>query len=57
MDDLEIHARAAGVTELYSEASEGARSLFLKKGFAEEGHRDFEIEGVPIRNYAMRKRL
>lgn len=57
MSDVESHARAMGMTELYSEASESARPLFLKKGFTDEGRRDFEIEGVPIHNYAMRKRL
>lgn len=57
MDDLENQARDMGLSELYSEASEGARPLFLKKGFTEQGRRDFEIEGVAIHNYAMKKRL
>lgn len=57
MDDLESHARDMGLRELFSEASEGARPLFLKKGFVDEGRRDFEIGGVSIHNYAMRKTL
>lgn len=55
MDDLEIYARALGLTALYTEASEGARPLFLKKGFTEEARRDFLIGGVSIHNYAMKK--
>lgn len=57
MDDLETHARGMGLRELYSEASEGARPLFLKKRFVDHGRRDFEIAGVSIHNYAMRKAL
>ncbi len=57
LNDLESHARATGLRELYTEASEGARPLFMKKGFMDEGRRDFEIDGVPIHNYAMRKNL
>jgi len=57
MEELEIHARAMGLRTLYSEASEGARPLFLKKGFVDQGRQDFEIGGVSIHNYAMRKAL
>lgn len=57
MEELEIHARAMGLRTLYSEASEGARPLFLKKGFVDQGRRDFEIGSVSIHNYAMRKAL
>ena len=57
MEELESHGCDMGLRELYTEASEGARPLFLKKGFVDEGRRDFEIGGVSIHNYAMRKAL
>ena len=57
MDDLEAHARDMGLRALYTEASEGARPLFLKKEFVDQGRRDFEIAGVSIHNYAMKKAL
>lgn len=39
--------------ELRVEASELARGLFERTGFAVIGRRDFEVNGVPIHNYAM----
>ena len=47
----------ADVPRLYTEASEAARRLFLKKGFTAMQRRDFEVAGVAIHNYAMEKRL
>jgi putative acetyltransferase len=56
-DELEKIARASGVSRLYTEASEAARPLFLRKGFMVTSKRELEISGVPIHNYAMEKRL
>jgi putative acetyltransferase len=42
---------------LYAEASEAARRLFQRKGFAVIQRRDFAIGGVDIHNYAMEKAL
>lgn len=54
---LEDLARQKGIPSLYSEASEAARRFFLKRGFVVEARRDFEVAGVPIHNYAVRKVL
>jgi putative acetyltransferase len=56
-DELETAARERSIARLYSEASEAARRLFLKKGFTMLHRRDFDVRGVPIHNYAMEKRL
>jgi len=56
-DELEGVARAGGITLLYTEASEAARRLFLRKGFRCIKKRAFEIGGVAIHNYAMEKAL
>jgi putative acetyltransferase len=56
-DRLEETARSLKIPRLYVEASELSRPLFLRKGFAEIGRRDFEIEGVWTHNYAMAKQL
>ncbi|MEL6876730.1 MAG: GNAT family N-acetyltransferase [Pseudomonadota bacterium] len=53
----EQHARSVGVTRLYTEASELARPAFERAGYVVEHRRDFEIDSVPIHNYAMEKRL
>ncbi|MBL27293.1 MAG: GNAT family N-acetyltransferase [Rhodospirillaceae bacterium] len=52
---VEGEARELGGAALHVEASEGARSLFLKRGFATVARRDFEVGNVAIHNYAMRK--
>ncbi|NBW07461.1 MAG: GNAT family N-acetyltransferase [Caulobacteraceae bacterium] len=57
LDALEAAAREAGMTRLYVEASEAARRFFLKCGFAVDHRRDFEVDGVPIHNYAMSRTL
>jgi putative acetyltransferase len=56
-DRLEAHARANAMPRLYSEASELARRLLLRKGFTVVTRRDFEVNGVMIHNYAMEKVL
>lgn len=54
---LEKAAMAAGLPRLYTEASEAARSFFLKAGFTLIRRRDFEHKGVEIHNYLMDKSL
>ncbi len=56
-DQIEQEARALGLAQLYTEASEAARRLFLRKGFAVVHRRDFELRGVAIHNYRMEKNL
>lgn len=56
-DALEGIAREAGMSRLYTEASEAARRFFLKKGFVVTSRREFEIAGTQIHNYAMEKFL
>jgi putative acetyltransferase len=57
VDQLETLARSKGLERLFVEASEAARRLFLRKGFAEVERRDSELEGVQIHNYLMEKVL
>jgi putative acetyltransferase len=54
---LEQEARARGLSRLYVEASEPARSFFLKQGFTIVRRHGFEVRGVPIHNYDMEKVL
>jgi putative acetyltransferase len=57
-DELERVARDHGIVRLYVEASEAARPLFARKGFAVVARNDFTIgDGVPIHNWRMEKRL
>lgn len=56
-DHVEALGRQYGIERLYSEASEAAKRFFLKKGFVVLHRRDFEIDGTPIHNYAVEKRL
>jgi putative acetyltransferase len=56
-DELESEARSVGITQLFVEASEAARRLFLRKGFCVVERRDFELRGTPIHNYLMQKVL
>lgn len=57
----EAHARASGITRLFTEASEPARSVFERAGYRLEHRRDFTIahqgREVAIHNYAMVKPL
>ena len=59
--EVEQAARAAGLSRLYTEASELARPVFARAGYSLVARRDFRIpcEGgdVAIHNYAMDKRL
>lgn len=54
---LEEAAEAQNIRFLFVEASEAARRLFERRGYEMESRRDFEIDGVPIHNYRMSKRL
>jgi putative acetyltransferase len=57
LEALVAHARQAGIASLTVEASELARGLFERHGFTLGHRRDFELGGVPIHNFAMRRRL
>jgi putative acetyltransferase len=58
---IEADARRVGIVSLHTEASELARPVFERAGFALLHRRDFTLqmgdEAVPIHNYAMEKRL
>jgi putative acetyltransferase len=54
---LEDAARRHGLTELYVEASELARPLFLRHGFTLRGRNDLLLGSVPIHNYRLDKTL
>jgi putative acetyltransferase len=56
LDALIDRALAAGMRRLYVEASELARPLFERKGFALLYRREFDLRGVAIHNYAMERR-
>jgi putative acetyltransferase len=56
-DRLEEHARSAGIERLFVEASEPARRLFARKGFAVLRRQDLVVRGVAIHNYVMEKHL
>lgn len=57
LDELVARAKSAGMVRLYVEASELARGLFERNGFALLRRRDFELRGVQIHNYAMERLL
>jgi len=61
LEAAETAARAQGVTRLFTEASELARPVFARAGYALLHRRDFAIpfdgQEVAIHNYAMEKRL
>jgi putative acetyltransferase len=56
-DAVEAAAREQGITSLFTEASELARRLFERKGFAVMERQDLVIRGVAIHNYRMAKAL
>jgi putative acetyltransferase len=56
-EELEGIARSAGIDVLFVEASEPAKSFFEKQGFESIGRNEFELNGVQIHNYRMRKAL
>ncbi len=53
----ETGAAQLGVSRLYTEASELARSTFERAGYVMLHRRNFDIEGTPIHNYAMEKSI
>jgi GNAT superfamily N-acetyltransferase len=56
-DAVEAAARDQGIRSLFTEASELARRLFERKGFAVVEQQDMVIRGVAIHNYRMAKAL
>ena len=54
---LEAAAKSAAMPIIYVEASESARRLFERRGFAIDARNDFTINGVAIHNYRMSKTL
>ncbi len=56
-DELEVAARARGLSRISVNASEAARRLFLKKGFSVVQRNDLVRMGVVIHNYSMEKML
>jgi putative acetyltransferase len=56
-DTVEAAAREQGINSLFTEASELARRLFERKGFAVMERQDLVIRGVAIHNYRMAKAL
>ncbi len=57
LEAAEGDAVKLGVSRLYTEASELARPAFERAGYVVQHRRDFEVDGVPIHNYAMEKHL
>ena len=56
-DAVEAAAREQGIRSLFTEASELARRLFERKGFAVAERQDLVICGVAIHNFRMAKAL
>jgi putative acetyltransferase len=54
---IEAAARAQGIGQLFTEASELARRFFERKGFSVLERQDMVLRGVPIHNYRMAKDL
>lgn len=54
---VEAAAHAKGLARLYTEASEAAKPVFAKAGFAVLHRRELEVDGVAIHNWAMEKWL
>ena len=54
---MEAAARKQGIKRLFTEASELARRLFERKGFAVVERQDLVVCGVAIHNYRMAKAL
>lgn len=55
--ELEAAARDCGASVIFVEASEPARRFFQKQGFELINRNDFQLNGVAILNYNMRKAL
>ena len=56
-DAVEAAAREQGIRNLFTEASELARRVFERKGFAVVQRQDLVIRGVAMHNYRMAKAL
>jgi N-acetylglutamate synthase-like GNAT family acetyltransferase len=56
-DAVEAAAREQGIRSLFTEASELARRLFERKGFAVVERQDLVICGVAIHNYRIAEAL
>lgn len=54
---VEDEARKQGISRLFTEASELARRVFLRKGFVVLERQDNVLRGVRIQNYRMAKEL
>jgi len=54
---IESAARQAGMTRLHTEASETARPVFARAGYADVLRRPLEIDGVALHNWKMEKLL
>ena len=52
-----LFAKHHGITRLYTEASDLARPSFEEAGYVATEKREFEIDGVPIHNWAMEKAI
>ena len=57
LETAEALAPLSGATRLYAEASETARPVFERLGYAVIARRDFEVGGVAIHNWAVEKAL
>ncbi|MDV0438696.1 GNAT family N-acetyltransferase [Xanthomonas sacchari] len=55
--ELEAVAQKTGIAVLSVEASEGARRLFARRGFALDSRNAFFFNGVMLHNYRMSKRI
>ena len=56
-DAVQAAAREQGIRSLFTEASELARRLFERKGFAVVERQDLMVRSVAIHNYRMAKAL
>ena len=54
---IEAAARQSGITRLHTEASETARPVFARAGYADVLRRPLEIDGVALHNWKMEKLL
>lgn len=54
---MEETACKAGISCLFTEASEAARRLFERRGFTMDARNDFTMNGVAIHNYRMSKSI
>lgn len=57
LDEVERQAQKLGIARLSTEASELARPAFERAGYRVVHRRDFEVDGVPLHNFAMEKLL